>query len=155
MTIIIDTKEQINQHITNYFHLHHIPFLVQKLDIGDYSAFIPQNVELGIYRDTYFPLVIERKNGMDELVEFMKGEGLEKTLIRAQRVHFTLLVESAYENIVNGNYRSQYAPNALNARLKTFEARYGFATTFLSNQTCSGHFVYTHFYYHIRAMLKG
>lgn len=155
MVVLIDTREQVNQHIIAYLEQHKIPYKTKKLDVGDYSALIPKNIELGIYRDTYFPIVVERKNSIDELAQSIKAERFEHELIRAQRVHFTLLIESAYENMVNGNFRSQYQPNALQARLKSFEARYGFASTFLNDRQLSGHFIYTHLYYHVRAILKG
>lgn len=155
MVVLIDTREQVNKHIITYLDQHKIPYKTKKLDVGDYSALIPKNIELGIYRDMYYPVVIERKNGIDELAQSIKAERFEHELIRSQRVHFTLLIESAYENMVNGNYIAQYAPNALQARLKSFEARYGFASTFLNDKQLTGHFIYTHLYYHVRAMLKG
>lgn len=67
MVILIDTREQVNQHITNFFQVNNIPYTTIKLDTGDYSAMIPQNFELGIYRDAYFPFTVERKNSIDEL----------------------------------------------------------------------------------------
>ena len=155
MVVLIDTREQVNQHVITYLEQHKIPYKVQKLDVGDYSALLPKNIELGIYRDMYYPVVVERKNSIDELAQSIKAERFEHELIRSQRVHFTLLIESAYENMVTGNYRSQYAPNALQARLKSFEARYGFASTFLNDKQLTGHFIYTHLYYHVRAILKG
>ena len=82
MIVLIDTREQVNQHITNYFQLHNIPYTAIKLDTGDYSAMIPQNLELGIYRDTYFPFTVERKNSIDELASSIKEERFEHELIR-------------------------------------------------------------------------
>lgn len=155
MVVLIDTREQVNQHIEDYMISNSIPYRAEKLEIGDYAALIPQNIEFGIYRDIYFPCVIERKNSIDELASSIKEERFENELIRAQKSRFTLLVEGSYSDLVHGNYRSQYNPKALLARIKTFEARYRFNTTFLQNKQLSGHFIYTHLYYHVRAELKG
>ncbi len=155
VVVLVDKNEKFNQHILAYFEQHNIPCKVQKLELGSYSALLPKNIELGILRDTYFPIVVKRKGDMDDLAQAIKNERFEHELIHAQRVHFTLLVESAYENMVNGNYRSQYPPNALQAWLKSFEARYGFTTTFLNEKNLAGHLIYTHLYYHVRAILKG
>ncbi|EON73836.1 ERCC4 domain-containing protein [Lysinibacillus sphaericus] len=155
MVVLVDTREQINQHITDYFNINNISYIAMKLDTGDYGAIIPQNFELGIYRDTYFPLTVERKNSIDELASSIKEERFEHELIRSQKSHFTLLVEGSYSDLVNGNYRSQYNPKALLARIKTFEARYRFSTTFLNDRQLSGDWIYHHLYYHVRAALKG
>lgn len=155
MLILIDTREQEAEHITNYFDKKQINYKSMKLNTGDYAAMIPKNIELGIYRDTYFPFVVERKNSIDELASSIKAERFENELIRSQRAHFTLLIEDTYSNLVNGFYRSQYNAKALLARLKTFEARYHFATNFIENNQLSGNFIYYHLYYHVRTALKG
>ncbi|WP_432711157.1 ERCC4 domain-containing protein [Lysinibacillus capsici] len=155
MIVLIDTREHVNQHITNYFQLHNIPYTAIKLDTGDYSAMILQNLELGIYRDTYFSFTVERKNSIDELASSIKEERFEHELIRSQKSHFTLLVEGSYSDLVNGNYRSQCNPKALLTRIKTFEARYSFSTTFLNDRQFSGNWIYNHLNYHVRAALKG
>lgn len=155
MIVLVDTREQVNQHIINYFQLHNIPYTAIKLDTGDYSAMLPQNFELGIYRDTYFPFTVERKNSIDELASSIKEERFEHELIRSQKSNFTLLIEGSYSDLVNGNYRSQYNSKALLARIKTFEARYSFSTTFLNDRQLSGNWIYNHLYHHVRAALKG
>lgn len=154
MVVLVDTREQINQHITGYFDKWNITYESMKLDTGDYAAKIPQNIELGIQRDTYFPFVIERKNSIDELANSIKEERFEHELIRSRKNHFLLLVEGSYYDLVQGNYRSQYNSKALLARIKTFEARYGFSTTFMDKQL-SGNWIYHHLYYHVRTALKG
>lgn len=157
MVILVDSREQQNQHILDYFEQKRIPYKTQKIDTGDYSCFIPANSEMGIVRDLHFPIVIERKNSVDELAQSIKDRSrFEAELIRSQQLNFTLLVEemNGYAAILMGKYRSQYDPKALLASLKTFEARYGFGTVYLSaNHT--GHFIYHHLYYHVRHLLKG
>lgn len=155
MVILIDTREQVNQHIINFLQVNNISYTAIKLDTGDYSAMIPQNFEMGIYRDTYFPFTVERKNSIDELASSIKEERFEHELIRSQKSNFTLLVEGSYPDLVHGNYRSQYNAKALLARIITFEARYSFSTTFLNDRQLSGNWIYNHLYYHVRAALKG
>ncbi len=152
MVILIDTREQVNQHIINFFQVNNIPYTAIKLDTGDYSAMVP-HFELGIYRDTYFPLTVERKNSINELASSIKEERFEHELIRSQKSHFTLLIEGSYSDLVHGNYRSHYNPKALLARIKTFEARYRFSTTFLNDRQLSGNWIYNHLYYYVRAAL--
>lgn len=106
ITILIDTREQQNQHITSYLDTKNIPYQNKKLDYGDYSCFLPRNAELGIMRDMYFPLSIERKNSVCELAATIKDRTrFENELIRSHRSNFLLLVEDAagYENIIRGN----------------------------------------------------
>lgn len=157
LTVLVDTREQENLHITNYFDSKKYRHRSKKVDTGDYSAMIPKNPELGISRDLYIPVSIERKNSVDELAASIKDRSrFENELIRSQKLNFTLLVEdpNGYENIIMGNFRSQYEPKALLASLKSFESRYGFTTVFIPKMAV-GNYIYHHFYYHARNMLKG
>ncbi|MFQ6341300.1 nuclease, partial [Bacillus sp. AF62] len=50
LTIVIDTRENVNGHILDYLQQKDIPIKNQKLDTGDYGCMIPKNEELGIPR---------------------------------------------------------------------------------------------------------
>lgn len=157
LTVLIDTREQENHHITHYFDTKKIPYKIKKNDTADYAAVIPKNPDLGITRDLFLPVAIERKNSIDELAQTIKERTRwENELIRSQKLKFTLIVEDAngYENIIIGKYRSHYEPKSLLASLKTFEARYNFSTVFIPKHT-SGNYIYHHLYYQARNMLKG
>lgn len=54
-TLIVDTREKKNQHILIYFDTHNIPYIVRKLDYGDYQDHERTRV------------VIERKQSILEL----------------------------------------------------------------------------------------
>lgn len=156
LTIIVDTREQKNTHILDYFRKKEINFTIRTMKTGDYSAMIPRNDELGIFRDIYLPALLERKNGVDELVESIKDRSrFENELIRASKHPFVLIVEDleGYNKILKGQYRSQYKPESLLGSLKTFEARYQF-TTFFINPITSGNYIYHHFLYYARELLK-
>ncbi|MGG6446711.1 ERCC4 domain-containing protein [Pseudobacillus badius] len=156
MVMLIDTREQQNGHILNYFDSQKIRYEKKKLDYGDYSAYLPANEALGIPRDMYLAAAIERKNSVDELAATIKERTrFENELIRAQQSPFVLMIEDAngYERIIRGAYRSQYNAKALLASLKSFETRYGFQTVFLAPQT-AGNYLFHHFYYMLRNALK-
>lgn len=156
MVILVDTREQQNSHILKYFDSRKIPYKQKKLDYGDYSAFLPRNESLGIHRDIYLAAAIERKNSIDELASSIKERSrFENELIRAQHFPFVLMVEDSegYEKIIKGAYRSQYSAKALLGSLKSFETRYSFQTVFIAPQT-AGNYLYYHFYYMFRNMLK-
>lgn len=157
IVILVDTREQENKHITDFFDNKGIKHLSKKLDAGDYSIKLTAREDMGIHRDMYFPIAIEKKNSVDELASSIKERTrFENEFIRAQasRTKFYLLVEEAngYENILKGNYRSQYEPKAFMASLKAFESRYNFGTTFLDKKL-SGDFIYRTLLYELREYL--
>lgn len=157
ITILVDTREQQNQHILEYFDSKKIPYESMKLGIADYSVKLPGCPELGIVKDIHLPIVIERKNSVDELVQTIKERTrFENELIRSQKFRFLLMVEDSngYENILRGNYRSKYEPKAFLATMKSFETRYGFSTIFIPKRSI-GNFLYYEFYYYARNFLKG
>lgn len=155
LVIQVDTREQKNQHITDYLDQKKVNYESKKLNYGDYGVYIPKNTEYGIIRDTHVPTYIERKNSIDELASTIKERTrFENELIRSQKSNFLLLVEDGegYENLINGKYRSQYNARALLGSLKTFEARYGFSSVFVSKPTAPN-YIYHHLYYGLRESL--
>lgn len=158
MTIVVDTREQVNGHILEYLRSKDVPIKLKKLDTGDYTAMLPKNEELGIMRDIYLNSRVERKASINEVVGNLLKDGrtrFENELIRAQNIPFTLLLEDAdgYRKILNKEYRSEYDPLALLGSLNTFKARYGFEIVYLDNKF-SGNFIYYHFYYQMKNYLK-
>src|SRR5437764_8495291 len=84
MVIVVDSREQKNKHITNYFEAQKIIYMSRALKTGDYSAFIPKNEELGITRDIHLQATVERKNSIDELAQSITDRSrFENELIRA------------------------------------------------------------------------
>jgi len=151
--IIVDTREKSNQHIVDYFRKKEVPFRFQKMDTGDYTAMLPANPDLGLPRDLYFDIVVERKANIDEFAQNTKEDRFENELIRSQGMKFLLVIEDTYENLLNGSYRSKYKPQALLGRLKAFESKYGFTTVFMDKRLM-GNYLYHHLYYQIRNQLK-
>lgn len=163
IVIICDNREQVNQHITSYFDKKKKKYRVEKLDQGDYSCCIESNEEtkpLGVLKDWYFSndIAIERKNSVDELVQSIKDRNRFEHEFARLNMHGTktiVLVEDAngYENILKGNYRSEYKPVSFNASLETFIARYNLNVQFIDKQL-TGYKIYQTMYYHIREILK-
>ncbi|WP_144505952.1 ERCC4 domain-containing protein [Bacillus mycoides] len=158
LTIVIDTRENVNGHILDYLNQKDIPVKLQKLDTGDYGCMIPKNEELGIPRDIYLDSRVERKAHMDEITGNLQKDtqtAFENELIRSKDIPFTLIVEDpkGYEKMLKGQYRSKYNPLALLGRLNTFKAKYGFEIVYLDKKY-SGNWIYYHFYYQAKHYLK-
>lgn len=162
--ILYDTREQVNEHILSSFNDLKVKYKKQKIDEGDYTAIITANPEMGIMRDIYFPVGIERKNGVDELAGNLAEKTdtrddirFERELIRAKMkgIKIFLVVEdpSGLENIRQGNYRSLYSPKAFIGRLSSLQDKYIHNTIFTSNLN-SGYHIYRLLYYAIRNYLK-
>jgi ERCC4-type nuclease len=95
LVILVDTREQVNEHILTFLNEKKITYDRVKLDTGDYSCKVPRNEELWVIRDLYLPACIERQNSIDELAKSIKEERFEFELIRGQRLLLiTLLQES-------------------------------------------------------------
>ena len=54
IVILVDTREKVNSHITDYFDRKEIKYKKKALSYGDYSFMIPANEKLSIPRDLYF-----------------------------------------------------------------------------------------------------
>lgn len=157
MIILVDSREQDNKHLTEYFDKKKIPYRVEKLDFADYSFCLPKNEGLGILRDLYFTdkISVERKNSLEELSGNLTNDRLrlESEFIRAKgKVH--LLIEGAsYEDILNHNYKTEYVPQSFVASLHSFADRYNFNIQFIKDKKYSAQFIYFTFYYHLRNWL--
>lgn len=162
--ILYDTREQKNQHILNYFDEKKVKYKKKKIDEGDYTAIITKRPDMGIYRDIYFPVAVERKNSVDELA----GNLAEKTdthddirlireLQRAKNkgIKIYLIIEdkNGMENIKKGNYRSLYTPKAFLGRLSSIQDLYLYDTIFTSNKDTAFE-IYRKLYYSVRNYLK-
>jgi len=158
LIIIVDTREQENSNITNYFDAKNISWVSQKLDYGDYSFGIP--ALLGIDTMTFQQrIVIERKNSLDELSGNIAQarERFEREMERAKTdgAKTILLVENGnYEKILEHKYRTDLNEKSYLASLFSFKARYGIEIEFISEKL-SGWYIYNTFKYYLREHLKG
>lgn len=139
ITILVDTREQKNDHITNYFEKQGISWKSYKLSYGDYSFMIPANNKLGVIRDLYFDkdFVIERKANLEELSNNLTQgrERLENEFIRANNTKLILVIEdNKYDDIIKHKYNTQYNPKSFIASLMCFLHRYNINTTFIPKE---------------------
>ena len=69
MIILVDTRDQTNGAILEWFNKHKVRWKTKALKTGDYGLMIEACPELGFLTDTYFTdeLCIERKNSVSEL----------------------------------------------------------------------------------------
>ena len=58
--IFYDTREQQNQHILDFFDKKKVQYKKKKIDEGDYTAIITAREDMGITRDLYFNIAVER-----------------------------------------------------------------------------------------------
>lgn len=162
--ILYDTREQVNEHVLNEFDTMNVKYKKQKIDEGDYTAIITKRPDMGIMRDIYFQVGVERKNSVDELAGNLAEKcdtrddiRLERELIRAKAkgIKIFMVIEdpNGLENIRTGNYRSQYGAKAFIGKLSSLQDRYIHNTIFTSN-LYSGYHIYRLLYYSVRNFLK-
>ncbi len=144
--VIVDSREQKNQHITSYLNIHNIAFTVQKMNFADYTFTLPD----------IKPLFVERKNSLDELAQnFTKGRTrFANEFDRAGNNKTILMIENSnFCDIVNHRYRSKLTPKAYIASLSSFEAKYNISTSFVPSEL-AGYSIYNKFYYYAYQQLK-
>lgn len=162
--IIFDTREQVNQHILDYFDKAKVKYKKQKIDEGDYTAIITKCPELGIHRDLYFNVAVERKNSIDELAGNLSEESdthddirLEREMERAKHkgIMMFLLVEDhdCIDNIITHNYRSLYSPHALYEKLTSIQIKY-LNGSYFENKENSGRIIYSILRHTIKYFLR-
>lgn len=158
MTILIDTREQENSHITDYFDKAKINYEIRKLDYGDYSVKISKNEQLGIPRDLYFDkqVVVERKGSLDELAGNLTKERdrLKKELSLAPRDKVIMIEDCSYSNLVEGKYRSQFAVKSFLGSLHSLWFAYNAPFFFVDNKKWSGAFIQGFFTYWLKNYLR-
>lgn len=133
MVVIVDSREQNNSHIIDFFNKKNIPYKTIKNDFGDYTAMLPAGTLTGFTSDIYFDrdIAIERKNSIDEIAGNLKEDAarIKKELAHMNKydIKYFFFVEDKnfHENLRNGNFRSQYDPFTLMQRIKKgIEAEY-------------------------------
>lgn len=152
MVVIVDTREQNNHHIIEFFNKKNIPYKTVKNDYGDYTAMIPKGTITGFTSDIYFDrdIAIERKNSIDEIAGNLKDDAyrLKKELAHMNMydIKYFFFVEDKdfHFNLRNGNYRSQYDPFTLMQRIKKMiEAEYNTVLVPVDKQVMGSEIYYT------------
>lgn len=128
MSIIVDTREQVNYNVLGYLQEKGVTRTERKLDVGDYSFEID-----GItFEDS---VVIERKANLDEIAgNFTVNRArFENEFLRA-KAHgtkvFLLIEKASWQDIKAHNYRSQMKPAALMGSLLSWQVKYNITVLF-------------------------
>jgi len=160
IVILVDSRENQWQGIERYFQSKNIPYLVQKLDYGDYSCCIRACPEFGVAKDIDFSdlISVERKNSINEISSNIskERERFERELERGKKSRFILMIEESqgYEKIINHQYDTQMSEKSFLATLFTFGHRYNVDINFIEKKY-AGLFIYHQLFYFVRNYLKG
>lgn len=158
MIILVDTREQENKHILEFFDKKKVKYKSKKLDFGDYSFMLPEMPDMGILKPLYFDneIVVERKGSLTELSGNLTKdrERFEKELIRKKDAKFDLMIENgSWEMIQLGKYGTEYNPTSFLATLNAYIARYGINISFVTKDY-AGIYIFALFNYHLREVIK-
>ena len=158
MVILVDTKEKKNQHIVDYLERNNIKCKSMSLKQGDYSFYIPKNEKLGIPRDLYFDkeIIIERKASLEELSTNLTKERdrFEKELALAPENKCIIIENGSYDDLIHGNYDTQYQPKSYLASFQAFWHRYGCPVFMLGNPKNSYVFIKFYFESYLKEQLR-
>lgn len=151
LTILCDTREKKNLHIKKYFNKNDINYVDKKLDVGDYSVGIIEDGEKKSFEDE---IVVERKNGLDELSQNIGKYRNRFTNELSADLQLHLMVENgSWEDIIKGNYRSNMNSKSYLASLFTFLQRYNIYIHMVEKSE-AGQWMYNLFYYYLREKIK-
>ena len=134
VTVIQDTREQ------HPWDLSPLQVQVASLATGDYSSLCRR-------------YLLERKNGVDELISCMTSgrERFERELERMQAFESAIvLVESAYEDLATGQYRSRMNRDSALATLVAWQQRYQIPFQFCGSRTEAERFARSYFHQQLR-----
>ena len=158
MVILIDTREKKNDHIISYLDKAKIMYKNKALPYGDYSFLIPENQDLSIPRDIVFynDIVIERKGSLEELSGNLTKERdrLEKEFALSPQNKVLIIENGSYDDIVNGNYKTEYNNKSYWASLHSLWHKYNMPIFFLPDNRYTGFFIRGYFTYYLRNLLK-
>lgn len=144
LTVIVDSREQVNFHLISWFDSQGIQHVTRALETGDYSAMLDGET----FEDE---VVIERKANIDEIAgNFTQGrERFEREMIRAKAngIKVFLIIENAsWHDILLHNYHSQLKPQSLIASLLSWQVKYNITIMFC-RQDETAQLLYATLYY--------
>lgn len=158
ITIIVDTRENLPNHLTLYFDKNDISYKIEKVDYGDYGIEIQPNVLLGNKETVKIKATVERKMNLDEIATNLT-RGKERFKREMKRCKddggfMIIMIESAtYSDIINKNYRSKLTPKQFLGLLHGLVAEFGIVFVFKSKEE-SPLYVYNTLKYCAREYIK-
>lgn len=123
--VIVDTREQKNEHILRYLEEIGVPYISEKLDSADYSFILPHYPELNFDRK----VLIEKKNSLTEIAGNFGSNrarfAREFERVPDDTVIHLLIEEATWKKVMKGSYRSSMSPQSMMASIITWNIRYG------------------------------
>ncbi len=156
MVVLVDTREQNTPALRKRLEAMGRPIERAALLSGDYSCkcILPDGTAYSLAER----VTVERKMSADEIAgNFTKGRQrfvreFERLKERGGKAY--LLIENAsWEQIMNGKYRSRFAPKAFTASLSAWQARYNAHILFCKSET-SGKLIEKILYYELKEILE-
>lgn len=156
LTLLVDTREQMTPRYRRRLDEIGLPVVRQKLNCGDYSAYVI--TDQGEKIDFSYAFSIERKMSLDELCQcYCDGrERFTREFERAKKSNtkMYLLIENAdWEKVYAGKYRSLMNPAALCSSILAWLARYDCQILFCREET-SGKLIKNIMHYEVKERLK-
>lgn len=156
--ILIDTREKVIDHITQYFDAMNVKWERKKLDTCDYSVKLPANPELGIPRDILFDreVGIERKANLDEFANNVvkERERIKKELTFAPKNKVVVIENASYSDMVYGRYTSSYSAKSYYGTIHSWWHEFNVPFVFMEDSKLTGLFIIGFLKYYIRGVLK-
>ncbi len=155
IVVLVDTRENANEHIINYFEKKKIEYKSQKLDFGDYTLLLKANPAFGITHDLVLDYAVERKGSLEELSGNFTNDRIriEEELWRGNGKLALLIENESIDNIITHAYNTKYNEKSFLATLFTFLHRYGINYTF-TNKSNAGAIIFALLFYKLREELK-
>lgn len=146
LVVLVDTRENENQHIIDCFNKKGIAWRSKALDTFDYSCELLKNDELGLPYDITLEreIGIERKNGLTELSSnFANGRNaFEEKWQRAKETtkNLYLVIEGgSWQDIKEQKYRTKINSKAFYNSLISWRTKYGFDIDFVKKENSGEH----------------
>jgi ERCC4-type nuclease len=152
LKIIADSREQVNNHITEYWDRKKVPYFTRKLDVGDYSA------QLGDYTLEH-DIAVERKHNIDEICGNLTQDRdrFEREFLRAKAIGckvFLIIENASWNDVLCHNYSSLMDSKSLFASLCAWQARFNVTIVFADKANMAS-ILYGILYYYCRKELIG
>ena len=158
ITVLVDTREKVNSHLTDWFDKQKIPYKSKALTNGDYSFYIPKNEALNIDRDLYFDkkIMVERKASLDEISgNFTQNRSrFEEEMATFSGKKYLIIENSNYSDIVNGNYKTKLSKKAFLASIHSFNNKYDLQVIFMPDASFTAMYIYGTFVYFLKNILR-
>lgn len=152
LIVIADTREQVNDHITEYLESKKVKTIVRKLDVGDYSCQIgDQTFERSV--------AIERKHNLDEICGNLTTdrERFEREFLRAKALGtkvFLIIEDASWDDVYLQNYRSKLTSKSLLASLFSWQVRFNVTIIFCDKRN-TGKIIHGILHYYAKEELIG